>query len=415
MSSGQHHNDIPYYPAGYPLPLEPEVEPRAFLWARRAMAAGAVALAVFGVSKAGDIVEAADIAFNGASIERCLDKPLAADDIPKYPTSPEYKPPNIPPVPDMSEYSSYEAYNKAIDDYFKSVDDALAYKSPEEIAHEKALASYNAQMSPPDIKLKRDVYGVEGQPVWLYDIQSKVEAATVIVETGDGHGTGFAVRDETSGDIFVVTAAHVVGTDGMKQISITKPDATEATVTGGCLIYDEGDMGNARFADFETDSVVEADVAVLRVNDATGLQPLTITGQTPKRGDWVGLVNHQGYAPNIDYPSSYDGLVVHSWPSEKSYDILTGFGSVNTNSDAIFGGASGGPVVNKDGGVVGLSYTALKEEYYNGADDLGYQGIVMSQEDADALKLREGGVMKTSVILEAIKSLSARPDIVLKQ
>jgi V8-like Glu-specific endopeptidase len=96
---------------------------------------------------------------------------------------------------------------------------------------------------------------------------------------------------------------------------------------------------------------------------------------------------------------------VSSLPTEKSYDILTGLETLLPD-DSLVSGASGGPVYDEKGNVVGLSYSALNEKYYNGAVDLQAYRVVISEKEADVLQARNGGVMKTSLIKQAIAALT---------
>jgi hypothetical protein len=245
------------------------------------------------VSRKNAADEAREAALRGPSLERCLDEPLAADTWPIYPELPEYERAEIPPSPQEADYETTDDYMKALDEHLKELDAGLIYKSPEQIAYEEAVAAYEEQTSPTDIRLELGPYGVKGQPTWLYDVRDRVEEATVIIQTPGSHGTGFAVQDEATSDTLLVTAAHVVGTDGIHELSVTKPDGSVSTITDGCFIYDDGNLESGRFADLENDSVVEADVAVLRLSDASGLEPLALSSHDPVRGDWVGLVNFQ--------------------------------------------------------------------------------------------------------------------------
>jgi putative serine protease PepD len=148
------------------------------------------------------------------------------------------------------------------------------------------------------------------------------------VSEGRGAGTGIVLDDKGH----VLTNAHVV--DG----------ATSTTVT-------LAGAGGARAAEVVgTDA--EADIAVLKVDDPTGLRPATFANDAAVQvGDQVVAI---GNALALDGGPTVTEGIVSALDRSIETDSGTLHGLIQTDA-AISSGNSGGPLVNANGEVIGVN------------------------------------------------------------
>ena len=177
-------------------------------------------------------------------------------------------------------------------------------------------------------------------------------AATVLVRTTNGHGSGVVIGDGH----YIVTAKHVVA-DGVT--SIRTSDGVEHKVE--VVWQAEG-----------------GDFALLWTDDL--LTPAEMNCDGAKVGDWLEIVG----APAPSGPIAL--FWYHSWGAAGGYYDIVGFGNMLVFSASIYGGSSGGPVFDEDGRVVGI---AVAMAAVPGADwrpaPIGFNIAVPSQRICAAL------------------------------
>jgi putative serine protease PepD len=162
-------------------------------------------------------------------------------------------------------------------------------------------------------------------------------------QTGRGAGTGVVI-----GDGVVLTNAHVV--DG----------ATSVTVTGT--------DGRARTAQVVAADTA-ADIAVVRVGDATGLVPATLgTGDRVKVGDDVVAI---GNALALEGGMTVTRGIVTALDRSIETDSSTLTGLIQTDA-AISSGNSGGALVAANGDVIGINTAVASSGGSVTASNIGF-------------------------------------------
>lgn len=161
------------------------------------------------------------------------------------------------------------------------------------------------------------------KPAALADVVGSV----VTVLSGDGHGSGFLISD----DGYVLTNRHV--TAGAKYVKIRWSDRLESV--GEVIREDKG-----------------RDVALIKT-DARGRTPLTLRRGAPEIGSEV-------YAVGAPLEVELQGTVTRGIVSAgnrvfDNYSYIQSDVTVNP-------GNSGGPLVTKDGDVVGLTVSGLRPD-----------------------------------------------------
>lgn len=161
----------------------------------------------------------------------------------------------------------------------------------------------------------------------LKDKQAQIKAviqsampATVAVADGVGSGSGVIVSE----DGLILTAAHVLMTDGADEFEITFPDGRKVTATP---------LGRN----------LDVDAGMLKI-DQEGPWPYVPLGDLTqvKPGDWcVGL----------GYPGGYQ---LGRTPPVRVGRVLANATTVIMSDSALIGGDSGGPLFNLDGEVIGI-------------------------------------------------------------
>ncbi len=187
----------------------------------------------------------------------------------------------------------------------------------------------------------------------LDQVSSSVVSIETVVEarlgrrtvTGQGAGTGIVI----SVDGLVLTNAHVV--DGASSISVTL--AGESTTRSATLI----------------DEDVSADVAVIRLDDASGLVPAAI-------GD-PGMLAVGDQVIAIGNALALEGgmTVTQGIVSALDRSIDTDSGTIDhliQTDAAISSGNSGGPLVNAYGEVVGINTAVAMSSGSVSASNIGF-------------------------------------------
>lgn len=107
----------------------------------------------------------------------------------------------------------------------------------------------------------------------------------------------------------------------------------------------------------------EHDVAVLQIEDAPALPVTSLNPRTPQLGDAnaaVGNGGGQGYLTSVvGEVTSLNETILAGTEAEESYSRLTGL--IETTADVV-PGYSGGPLVDRDGQVIGVSTAASPGE-----------------------------------------------------
>ncbi|MCU4185311.1 trypsin-like peptidase domain-containing protein [Acidiferrimicrobium sp. IK] len=203
---------------------------------------------------------------------------------------------------------------------------------------------------------------------------AKVDKSVVDINTelsyqsGAAAGTGMVL----TGNGAILTNNHVI--DGATSISVTLVSTGKvykATVVG-------------------TD--VTDDVAVLQLQDASGLTPIAIGNSSDvARGDTVLAIGNAGGAGGT--PSAVTGTVralnqtiTASDSNGANAEVLNGL--IQTDAP-IQAGDSGGPLVNNKGQVIGMDTAASSSNQVNGAASVGF-AIPMANATTIAAQIQQG-------------------------
>ena len=235
-----------------------------------------------------------------------------------------------------------------------------------------AVLNHNIGLLPP---FELPVYDgfTQGDPIYLPGLEDQLNHGIVRVKAADEwHGSGFLTHDAAGREV-VITAAHVVDNARMKTLSIEGENRVSTHPIGGCYIYED----NGHFKSVDGDeNPVEYDVAVFRLAKPIGGRTLKLSLKPPKRGQWLEFANYQAFHEPGD-PANYTGVVVSRASDQPGLDVLTGARKLEvpvTNGEAwdneITGGASGGPVTDLHGEVVGISVAGDKDDIYTDGEML---------------------------------------------
>jgi len=171
-----------------------------------------------------------------------------------------------------------------------------------------------------------------------------LNATVKIVGTGGNQGTGF-IFSITKEDLFIVTAAHVVGSD--KEVEVfffRKQDGAGTGTTGGVVEMTTGEVKDIALLKVGRD-VAPSTVEKVRAGFSIGL----------RKGDLLTIVGQP--------LNSERGWVVD--PTAEVTDDASDV--VDFSSSRVGPGFSGGPVLDKDGLVVGM----IGSDSVNSKDDTG--------------------------------------------
>ena len=177
------------------------------------------------------------------------------------------------------------------------------------------------------------------KPLDLTDLIRDVRAAVVLVQCGDGAGTGWIIDTaaeptirgdrsrvfDSSAGALVVTADHVIR-------NCVKDESALSAVVGEIPV-------DARLLTWHQTE----DIALLEINmDRPGLRTTTLVPQ----GSWAMSV---GYPYEFDFPVPLIGRVIDHYGPVQYVDMT------------IQPGNSGSPVVNSEGEVVGTAVASLED------------------------------------------------------
>lgn len=177
---------------------------------------------------------------------------------------------------------------------------------------------------------------------------SEAVASTVLVQSADGHGSGFLI----SRDGYFLTNHHVVA--GNKYVKIRWADGLEEL--GEVIRSDKG-----------------RDVAVIK-GEARDRKPLRILSQTPEVGTEVYAI---GAPLELKLQNTLTKGVLSARRFQDGYSFLQSDVSVNH-------GNSGGPLINAHGDVVALSVSGL----FAGETPQGINFFIPAHEALEFLSIR---------------------------
>ena len=195
-----------------------------------------------------------------------------------------------------------------------------------------------------------------GSPSDASTIAAKVAPALVDVNTTlnyqDAEGAGTGIVLTSSGEI--LTNNHVV--DGATKISVT--DIGNGKTYGATVVgYDVGH-----------------DIAVLQLQDASGLKTVQLATSTTSVGEAVVAIGNAGGTGGM--PTDAGGSITALGQSITASDELTGSSEqlsglieVNSNVEA---GDSGGPLVNAAGQVIGMDTAASSGFAFSSQGNAGF-------------------------------------------
>jgi S1-C subfamily serine protease len=192
-----------------------------------------------------------------------------------------------------------------------------------------------------DMDVSAVVAAVEGSVV---SIETEVSVRQgPAVATGEGAGTGIMLDGG-----LILTNAHVVA------------DATSITVTASS----DDDPREATIVASDD----AADIAVLQVDDTSGLVPATLGSSAVAVGDDVIAI---GNALALEGSMTVTRGIVSATDREVDTDSGTMTGLIQTDA-AISSGNSGGPLVNAAGEVIGINSAVATSSGSVSASNIGF-------------------------------------------
>ncbi|HSX28734.1 MAG TPA: trypsin-like peptidase domain-containing protein [Candidatus Saccharimonadales bacterium] len=199
---------------------------------------------------------------------------------------------------------------------------------------------------------------VTGDPMVVErEVEQKVEKATVQVSVPGAYGTGFLMEND-EGDTELITATHVIGSHRLSDVTVIDYQGHRTHPVSGCYTYEKKGEQVAFKANSEA---VDIDIAALKLQTVIGGSALRFATHPPKRGQWLFYTNYQYDAPN-GYPRNYAGMVTEAHPTQTI--ALTGLQAWRNNGPynySFYPGGSGGPAVNANGEVEGMSYAGTRK------------------------------------------------------
>jgi serine protease Do len=171
--------------------------------------------------------------------------------------------------------------------------------------------------------------GGHGEPMTTKDIARRFSDAVVVIQTEEGSGSGFVVGSEG----YILTCAHCVADQAEVQVSYRLREGEQPV--------------SKRTAAKVLAADAEADLALLRIETATGLVPVRLASAPAESGEQVSVIGNPGLGMKIlDYTVT-EGVV-----SNPNRD-LDGRRLIQTSAQ-VNPGSSGGPMFNAQGLVLGL-------------------------------------------------------------
>ena len=220
------------------------------------------------------------------------------------------------------------------------------------------------------------------------DLSEKLEAWVVVVVSSKGHGTGFFMEDpEREGEWYVVTNAHVVGSDERVEVIwySNVPSLIRVRVLGTDQVADLA-LLDVSPADF--------DFSETSLSRITGLEHLLFAGN----GVRVSTDVRRGVdVLAVGYPDGGGHTITKGIVSAESV-FQRGMNWIKTDS-AVNPGNSGGPLVTTDGGIIGMNTWGRRD-----LQNVGY-ALPMSEIIARFDSLRRGASVEArSPIPTAIRA-----------
>jgi S1-C subfamily serine protease len=216
---------------------------------------------------------------------------------------------------------------------------ALDPKLREIVSQQRPSAASAARNSDPDAKTRWPLRRLPLLQQPINDNIDRLRSATVLVETGSGHGSGFLITE----DGFMVTNKHVVGGQRFVRVRL---------VSGRTVVGEVVRLHELR------------DVALVKL-EGSGYTPMAVRETPVKVTEDVYVIG----APRLPQLAwTVTRGVVSAWrparlPSQP-YDLI--------QSDvAIHGGNSGGPMLDRQGNLVGIAVAG----YAFGPDKQGNDSV----------------------------------------
>lgn len=294
----------------------------------------ALALAILAAKDIG-LAKAAGPDLRPKALPRCYDEPDQS-----------YLDPYVAPLPKQKNYKSKDAYWQAFDEWDKK------YGKIQD-QEDKSYPVDNP------IHLQANADHITGDPMNLNPVVDKqVAGALVKVETTDGwYGSGVITTDEHGQEV-VITAAHVPSNEPLKNLRVVDGRHHIARVDGGCSMYE----GDGKFLPYTYEHSSTFDISVLKITHHIGKDALSLATTPANRGDWVFFKNYQNRAA-LNRPDTYGAIVTENDQKHLDFFALTGLQYWRKREYVIHGGASGGPVVNQLGEIVGISVASSPFPY----------------------------------------------------
>lgn len=185
-----------------------------------------------------------------------------------------------------------------------------------------------------------------------FDVQTRNGVVVIYtkMEDSSSYGTGFFVGKQKENPQYLLTNYHVV------EDYLNHGGGTNKSTAKLLVVYDLNQMEEA----YVVDVLEEKDLALLRINRATDKRKSLVLS-APKEsyvGNSVYAVGYPGVADNVHDSLSYYSIEDATVTSGSMSRLLTesGTGRMLIQMDAeINSGNSGGPLVDKDGYVIGVN------------------------------------------------------------
>lgn len=238
-------------------------------------------------------------------------------------------------------------------------------------ASEDPVLEYSFESSGSAIKYAEHL---KEDPISDKTVRDEAKSGIVRIVTNDSKGTGVMISSD--GTDYIATAAHVVYGQSISDLKIVNNEEEDISILSGCLVYEED--GHFYKESEEDERVADIDFAILRVSDSEeSFNGLKMAAEEPKRGEWTHFINYQGIN-EPGYPANYTGVVVADEDNNPNkLEITTGLNRLKMpasvgdfEDNTIQSGASGGPVLNEQGEVVGISVSGLLDGYYETPEEL---------------------------------------------